>query len=552
MSVGYWFDDWSLSDAALLALNPTVGHPDAPAAADPDHHFHYASDGVEQSQQEQPAHAAARAAEGLDAGGTVEGGSRCAGLSPARAGSSPAALTPNRPLEAAPAAAAAAAAAGCHEQAGSPFGFDGGSNASPPRARFDVADAEEQAFDWVIETLLQQAVEDVAFHSQVGWLDAEPGEEEESWDGGGDNDADDDNTEAIAAAAGAASVDAASSSAGAAAAVEAASSSAGAAAAVDAASSSAGAAAAVDDSLPSGSHAPASGLQESEADEEGPPVAARVTVTVADADDRRSSAPQLRSPPAARAQAAPQRSMRPRARATGGASAPTSGSVAAATRTTAERGKSARKRPRSSDSRAPRTAAASAAAAPAHKTDQGGCMAHALANAGVYDSAAEAKGSLNALIPAIHAKRIQDSGDATVPRARIGVDDEQWCPELVGRAVWRRGYNFVKLHLADVSDLVVELRSGTVVIDGTLNKHYLSGKQWKDADPDDDTDPAEVRHKARWRHAVAIVEGEVREQLGQTVPLRDLHLTGPRGKPDPQRGYFREILKVYRITERAS
>ena len=70
---------------------------------------------------------------------------------------------------------------------------------------------------------------------------------------------------------------------------------------------------------------------------------------------------------------------------------------------------------------------------------------------------------------------------------------------------------------------------GGFLFDGVLNKHYMIGDAWHTNDPTDPTDPAQ--DEARWRHALAVVGGEVREQQGQRFPS-DVLALGDGVRPD--------------------
>ena len=155
-----------------------------------------------------------------------------------------------------------------------------------------------------------------------------------------------------------------------------------------------------------------------------------------------------------------------------------------------------------------------------------------------------ARKSLNAHIDAVH--RIFLRHDPNSPRSLAGVDDDHWHAKVVASAVQGAGYHFRKLDLAAI-DLAAELatRRGTFLIDGTLNDTYVDERGAAiQTDPTDETTAAQ--EPARWRHAVAVVNGVVREQQHQEVELACLHLNAD-GRPDATKGYMREILKVYRI-----
>jgi hypothetical protein len=78
--------------------------------------------------------------------------------------------------------------------------------------------------------------------------------------------------------------------------------------------------------------------------------------------------------------------------------------------------------------------------------------------------------------------------------------------------------------------------------DGVLNCEY------QDVDGEMvETDPADVgprpwEDNARWRHAVALIDGVVHEQHEQRLPMAVLHLESPF-----KEGYFLSVLKIYRV-----
>jgi len=190
----------------------------------------------------------------------------------------------------------------------------------------------------------------------------------------------------------------------------------------------------------------------------------------------------------------------------------------------------------------------------------GGCTAHALVNLAVFKDVRTAKRKLNARIDQVHRKRVKETGNEEYPHELVGIEDDVWCHEVVKLGVTKAGFHFKKVRLDDDGGIdlggekwtlarVLEegcsSEVGGFLLDGVLNKvWYYDGKRMEN-DGEDPTDP--VSNEAAWRHAVAVVDGEIREQLGQAFPLRCLWL-GRGNQPDTRRGYMRKLLKVYHVT----
>ena len=63
------------------------------------------------------------------------------------------------------------------------------------------------------------------------------------------------------------------------------------------------------------------------------------------------------------------------------------------------------------------------------------------------------------------------------------------------------------------------------------------------------TGPRPWQLAANWRHAAPVVDGKVREQRGQVIPLALLRLVEGKGGRVARGGYFWAILKVYRVAK---
>jgi hypothetical protein len=173
----------------------------------------------------------------------------------------------------------------------------------------------------------------------------------------------------------------------------------------------------------------------------------------------------------------------------------------------------------------------------------GGCVAHALTALGVFPTLATALLRLNAEIDPVHA--IFTKHNSAAAREQAGVDDDRWSAECIKRAVVAAGCHWHKLRLPEsglLRSLAPTLARGSYLIDGVLNCEY------QDVDGEMvETDPADVgprpwEDNARWRHAVALIDGVVHEQHEQRLPMAVLHLESPF-----KEGYFLSVLKIYRV-----
>ena len=178
----------------------------------------------------------------------------------------------------------------------------------------------------------------------------------------------------------------------------------------------------------------------------------------------------------------------------------------------------------------------------------GGCVAHVLANIGVYETDIDAKAELNSQIDKVLEQR-QREVDPTFPRNRVGVEDDFWCAQIVGKTVRARGFHYKKIRIddpeIDLRDYFVDDMPGGFMVDGVLNNEcVVGGEKWA-PDPMDPTDPAE--DEERWRHAVAVVAGQVREQQGQCWAVDDCLWLGENNQPHKEKGYLRKIHKVFFI-----
>lgn len=205
-------------------------------------------------------------------------------------------------------------------------------------------------------------------------------------------------------------------------------------------------------------------------------------------------------------------------------------------------------------------AAAAAKAAKKAQEDvplgEGGCVAHVLSEFGVFDTADDAKAALNKEIDNVWQQRRREVSE-DFERKRVGVENDLWCAELVGRVVRARDFHFRKVNL-DKHDLRGIFTEGDGIdleeqegfpsgflVDGVLNKACVVDGVEQTNDPTDPTDPS--THEQCWRHAVAVVNGEVREQHDERFTVAGSFHIGEDNQIDMSKGYMRKILKVVHI-----
>lgn len=186
----------------------------------------------------------------------------------------------------------------------------------------------------------------------------------------------------------------------------------------------------------------------------------------------------------------------------------------------------------------------------------GGCFAVALSALEVLgDSKVEVSAKLDAQINKQHEEfneQRSTKGQAPYDRHRIGVEGQQWHPEVVRRALKMEygpgGYVFKKADLSLPWHTSVT-GTGTYIIDGILNRSYIHKEGCKRGvrmyQPGHDVPDL----NDDWRHCIALdlYKGEFYcIGAGGWAPIADLWVDD-RGHPDQHKGYMKRILKVYRV-----
>lgn len=180
-------------------------------------------------------------------------------------------------------------------------------------------------------------------------------------------------------------------------------------------------------------------------------------------------------------------------------------------------------------------------------TGNGGCTAHALYELGVFDSPESAKHKLNDQGKQLlekHRKEVRSDYE----RSRVYTEDDRWSHEVIKRAVAAAGFDIKKLDLdSDEVTLKRDFKRGKYLLDGVQNQDHTRQYSgiYVNGPPGYTPGPAEA--PMQWRHAIAIENSRVLEQNADTFSIKWLWLQ-ENNRPDMEKGYMREVLKVYHIT----
>ena len=182
---------------------------------------------------------------------------------------------------------------------------------------------------------------------------------------------------------------------------------------------------------------------------------------------------------------------------------------------------------------------------------EGGCVARALAAAGVWRTEEEARAALDAEIDGVLAARRRHIPE--YERQDVGVNGSIWSAEVVTRAVIAEGYHWQKLRLESDAVASAIRRQDTVVLDGVLNNAYKAPRTRKTvfiARSSPECNP--VDHSPKWRHSVAVVAGRVHDsEFLPRAPISAaaLWLAEASSTPNPERGFLRRLMKAYKVTK---
>lgn len=180
---------------------------------------------------------------------------------------------------------------------------------------------------------------------------------------------------------------------------------------------------------------------------------------------------------------------------------------------------------------------ASALAPPGYEATPGSgkCSAYALQRIGIFESAEEACWHL-------------DLQMSLFPNSN-SVLGECWSIEVIQKTVVQHGWHFRKLVIEETCedrvDLLHALGHGSFFMYGHVNRSFYKGGCKMDTSDDTSNDPKD------WEHSCAVVGGrffEFNAELQKMVPFSVKWLwLQTSNKPDPARGYFRDISAVYRV-----
>ena len=115
-----------------------------------------------------------------------------------------------------------------------------------------------------------------------------------------------------------------------------------------------------------------------------------------------------------------------------------------------------------------------------------------------------------------------------------------------------RGFDWSKLtietSLAECVDLREVFKKGSFIVDGVLNQDWQKGSDRFCNGADGEKGPA--GNENAWRHAVPVMDGVVHETGVDHIDVKWLWLGDDGVSPALNRGYMRQICKVYQVTRR--
>ena len=132
-----------------------------------------------------------------------------------------------------------------------------------------------------------------------------------------------------------------------------------------------------------------------------------------------------------------------------------------------------------------------------------------------------------------------------------GVPDDRWHPKVVQQTVIDAGYDFRKVDLNNV-ELRKQLKKGSYLVDGVLNKRYVMMDKGQQVECFDDTgdNTTPWSNEAGWRHSIAVRDGRILEK--EFAMSANWLWLDANNRPNSSKGYMYKILKVYEITPRVS
>eukprot|EP01047_Picozoa_sp_COSAG01_P061298 COSAG01_NODE_7636_length_3119_cov_1.363907_1_plen_640_part_00 len=184
-----------------------------------------------------------------------------------------------------------------------------------------------------------------------------------------------------------------------------------------------------------------------------------------------------------------------------------------------------------------------------NRVGNGGCSAFGLYQLGLFRSTEDAKCKLN-YFGEKQLQKLRDENGGSYERKRVYVKNDSWSSEVIKRTVVAEGFDFEKLQLnSDDVCLKRELKRGKYLLDGVQNQDHTrhQGSVYTNV-PGYSPGPAEA--PMHWRHAIPIIDGKVYEQNADVFSIQYLWLKDDN-RPNINKGYMREVLKVYKITKKS-
>jgi hypothetical protein len=180
----------------------------------------------------------------------------------------------------------------------------------------------------------------------------------------------------------------------------------------------------------------------------------------------------------------------------------------------------------------------------------GGCTAVAVQHLGVWATRGEAVAALDAQIEPMH-KELERRWGEICDESEAGLKGDKWHSEAIKRAVVANGWHFKKVRIERTDpkavDLKTELKNGSYFVIGVTNNEWFKGTKKQPLKyPEFEADAPAVDN-ADWVHSIAIVNGRVLDH-DVNESLASLWL-GADNQPNPKKGYFRSIRKVWRISK---
>ena len=186
------------------------------------------------------------------------------------------------------------------------------------------------------------------------------------------------------------------------------------------------------------------------------------------------------------------------------------------------------------------------------------CTAEALCNLKVNKSKEAIINKLDESIGIIF--QAAQKKNPNVNKENFGVPGCCWSPSVILRTLKSEGKPFVFLKVPRdkwAKALLLETKR-SFFIEGILNRVYHGrvGKKKKEVDISQLWSP-EIKADGNWRHSTSVINGRVWDNTwvhqettknARTMPVKYLWLNSATGKPDPNKGFFKDIYNVHEFS----